>query len=67
MSRNETIVFLAGMCGAELFPAGQGEDKNPRGGVGRGKDENSRGGPGRGKKTRKSTDQKIRQKYVNYY
>ena len=32
------------MCGAELFPAGQGEDKNPRGGVGRGKGENPRGG-----------------------
>ena len=22
-----------GMCGAELFPAGRGEDKNPRGGA----------------------------------
>ena len=36
------------MCGAELFPAGRGEDENPRGGVGRGEDENPRGGPGRG-------------------
>ena len=24
------------MCGAELFPAGWGEDENPRGGQGRG-------------------------------
>ena len=23
-----------GMCGAEYFPAGRGEDKNPRGGAG---------------------------------
>ena len=39
---------IPGMCGAELFPAGRGEDENPRGGVGRGEDENPRGGPGRG-------------------
>ena len=25
--------FLTGMCGAELFPAGRGEDENPRGGA----------------------------------
>ena len=36
------------MDGAELFPAGRGEDKNPRVGVGRGKAENPRGGAGQG-------------------
>ena len=35
---------VPGMCGAELFPAGRGEDENPRDGVGRGEDENPRGG-----------------------
>ena len=29
-------VVIPGMCGAELFPAGRGEDENPRGGPGRG-------------------------------
>ena len=52
--------FTSGMCGAELFPAGRGEDKNPRGGAGQ-------GGAGRGKRTRKSTDPKIRQKCVYCY
>ena len=28
--------YLAGMCRAELFPAGRGEDENPQGGPGRG-------------------------------
>ena len=28
-------MYISGMCGAELFPAGRGEDKNPRGGAGR--------------------------------
>ena len=32
------------MCGAELFPAGRGKDKNPRGGAGQGEGENPRGG-----------------------
>ena len=26
-------VYPSGMCGAELFPAGRGKDKNPRGGA----------------------------------
>ena len=40
------------MGGAELFPAGQGEDENPRGGA---KVKNH----GAGQKTHKSTDPKI--------
>ena len=27
------ISYVAGMCGAELFPAGRGKDENPRGGA----------------------------------
>ena len=46
---------MPGMCGAELFSIGAGDDENPR------------GGPGRGKKTRKLTDPKHRQKCVNCY
>ena len=30
------LATAAGMCRAELFPAGRGEDENPRGGPGRG-------------------------------
>ena len=45
---------IPGMCGAELFPAGRGEDKNPRGGA-----KVKIRGAGRGKRTRKSTDPKI--------
>ena len=39
-------MFLAGMCGAELLPAGGARMK--LGGAGWGEDENPRGGPGRG-------------------
>ena len=52
--------FLSGMCGAELFPAGQG-------GAGRRWKSAGRSGAGRGKKARKSTDPKLRQKFVNCY
>ena len=45
--------YNAGMCGAELFPVGQGEDGNLRGGA--------------GQRARKSTDPKFRQKCVNCY
>ena len=31
----ENTALATGMCGAELFPAGQGEDENPRGRAGR--------------------------------
>ena len=53
--------------GAFSSGAGRGEDENPRSGAGRAEDENPRDGPGRGKKARKSTDPKIRQKFVNCY
>ena len=45
-------VMAAGMCGAELFPAGRGRGWKSA---------------GRGKKARKSTDPNIWQKCVNYY
>ena len=41
------VTYMTGMSGAELFPAGRGEDENPRGGA------------GWGKKARRSTDPKI--------
>ena len=45
---------------AELFPAGRGEDENPRGGA-----KVKIRGAGRGKKACKSTDPNIGQKCVN--
>ena len=55
-------ISMPGMCGAELFPAGRGEEKNPRGGA-----KVKIRGAGRGKRTRKLTDPKIRQKCVYCY
>ena len=49
-------MYESGMCGAEYFPAGRGEDKNPRGGAGRGGAKVKIYGAGRGEIARKLTN-----------